>query len=577
MMRHAQTWFRRAALALVLSTVAAACGGGEDREGGEEGAKGGVARDRNAVQRGGTAVLSELSDMSKPLPFLYEGNVDTDLGDILYMPLLRTEWRDGRAVYLTSHDNPMAIAWHWEYAGPDSSAIRYRMRSALKWSDGQPLTAHDVVWTYRMTADPKVASPQQSYAEHLDSVAAENDSTVVFHFKRRYPEMLFHSGLPIAPKHAYEGSDPAQIRSHRRLLTPDNGALVVSGPFMVGSWRKGQQISFIPNPHFPVRPNLDQIVIRIIPEATTRLVELQRGALDFTRPIPHDQIPNLRSQPGIRFERERQRSYDYIAYNPRAMDAFADPEVRRALSLAIDTRGLIRGLQMQDFAAPAGGPYAPIFKDLYDPQRTPPLPYDTLQAKRILEAKGWRDSDGDGIREKDGKPFRFTLLTNAGNVRKADVQQIVQQQLKRVGVDVRLQQLEFNTFQERQMGKEYEALLGTWIVGLSADITPLWAEGSPLNIVSYKNPRVSQLFEQALTQPNDQAAAPYWRAAAEQIARDQPYTFLYYFDQVDGVRDRLQGMKIDTYGAYQNAWQWWVRSEQPGGAAAPPPADTAAR
>jgi peptide/nickel transport system substrate-binding protein len=325
-----------------------------------------------------------------------------------------------------------------------------------------------------------------------------------------------------------------------------------------------------------VRPNLDQIVIRVIGENTTRLVELQRGVVDFTRPIPHDQIPNLRRQaPDIRFERERQRSYDYIAYNPKAMDAFADPEIRRALSLGIDARGLIRALQMEDFATPAAGPYAPIFRDLYDPRQLPPLPYDTAQAKRILEAKGWRDADGDGIREKDGKPFRFTLLTNAGNPRKADVQQIVQQQLRRVGVDVRLQQLEFNTFQERQLAQEYEALLGTWIVGLSADITALWAEGTPQNFVSFRNPRVKQLFEQALSQPSEQAAAPYWRAAAEQIARDQPYTFLYFFDQVSGVRNRLQGVKIDTYGAYQNAWEWWVRDG--GGGAAAPPADTSAR
>lgn len=573
-MRHAQTWIRRAALALVVATATAACG--DAGEGGGDD-KAGAAPKADGVRRGGTAVLAELSDMSKPLPFLYEGNVDADLGDIMYMPLLRTEWRDGRAVYVTSHDNPMAIAWHWEYAGPDSSAIRYRMRSALKWSDGRPLTAHDVVWTYRMTADPRVASPQQSYAEHLDSVQAENDSTVVFHFKQRYPEMLFHSGLPIAPRHAYEGADPAQLRSHPRLLTPDSGNLVVSGPFMIGSWRKAQQVSFVRNPHFPVRPNLDQIVVRIIGENTTRLVELQRGAIDFTRPIPHDQIPRLRTQvPDLRFERERQRSYDYIAYNPKAMDAFADPEVRRALSLGIDARGLIRALQMEDFATPAAGPYAPIFRDLYDPRRTPPLPYDTVQARRILDAKGWRDTDGDGIREKDGKPFRFTLLTNAGNPRKADVQQIVQQQLRRVGVDVQLQQLEFNTFQQRQLGQEYEAVLGTWIVGLSADITALWGEGTPQNIVAYRNPKVAQLFQQALSQPNEQAAAPYWRAAAEQISRDQPYTFLYFFDQVSGLRDRLQGVKIDTYGAYQNAWEWWVRSDQPGGAVAPP-SDSAAR
>jgi peptide/nickel transport system substrate-binding protein len=567
MMRHAQTWIRRAALALVLSAVAAACG---DREGGEA-PKAGAEKGRGGVQRGGTAIMAELSDIDKPHPLVFEGIVDADMVDVMYMPLLRSAWRDGRTVYLTSHDSPMALAWHWEYANPDSSAIRFRMRSGLKWSDGQPITARDVVWTYEMAGDPRVASPRQDYLLQIDSVRAENDSTAVFHFKRRYPDMLYHSGLPIAPRHAYEGSDPAQIRTHPRLTRPDSSNQVVSGSFMIGSWRKGQQVTFVPNPHFTVRPNLDRIVVRVVPEPTTRLVELETGQVDFARPIPADQVQRIRTQaPDVRFEYEQKRYYDYIAYNPRTFEPFADPEIRRAMGMAIDVPALIRALQMERVAVQASGPYPPIFKNLYDPQRMPPLPYDTAQAKRILASKGWRDSDGE--------PFRFTLLTNSGNQRRSDIQQIVQQQWKRIGVDARLQQLEFNTFQDRTREKQFQAVVGNWGVGLSPDLTELWGKTTPYNYVSYENPRVTQLFEQARTQPTEALATQYWKAAAEQIARDQPYTWLYYFDQIDGVNNRLQGIKIDTYGAYQNAWEWWVRGGQRGGGAAAPPAtDSAAR
>lgn len=577
MMRHAQTWFRRAAPALVLAAVASACGdrgeegGGAAKKAGAEGGSGGV-------QRGGTAVMAELSDIDKPHPLVFEGIVDADMVDIMYMPLLRSAWRDGRTAYLTSHDNPMAIAWHWEYARPDSAAIRFRMRSALKWSDGRPITAGDVVWTYQMAGDPRVASPRQDYLRQIDSVRAENDSTVVFHFKRRYPEMIFHAGLPIAPRHAYEGSDPAQLRTHPRVVNPDSANQVVSGPFMIGSWQKGQQVNFVPNPHFPIRPNLDRIVVRVVPEPTTRLVELETGRVDFARPVPADQVERIRrSAPEVRFEYERKRYYDYIAYNPRTFEPFADPEVRRALGMAIDVPALIRALQMEQVAVQGSGPYAPIFKNLYDPQRMRPLPYDTAQAKRILASKGWRDSDGDGVLDRDGRPFRFTLLTNSGNQRRSDIQQIVQQQWKRIGVDARLQQLEFNTFQDRTREKQFDAAVGNWGVGLSPDLTELWGKDSPYNYVSYDNPRVTQLFEQALAQPTEEAAVPYWKAAAEQMVRDQPYTWLYYFDQIDGVNNRLQGIKIDTYGAYQNAWEWWVRGGRQGAGAAPPPSDTAAR
>ncbi|HEX2095512.1 MAG TPA: ABC transporter substrate-binding protein [Longimicrobiaceae bacterium] len=560
-MRNAQSWFRVAGRFLVLGVVAWTAACGRDEEGKEDTGKARPATEQ--VERGGTAILAELQDMDKPLPFVYESALDGDMVDVMYMALLRGSWRDGRQVFLTSHDSPMALAWHWEYVGPDSTAIRYRMRSGLRWSDGQPITARDVVWTYDMVRDPRVASPRQDYTENIDSVRAENDSTVVFHFKRRNPEMLYHSGLPIAPRHAFEGANPAEFRTHPRLANPGNGNLVVSGPFMIGSWARGQQVVLVPNPHFPVRPNLDQIVIRVIPDPTTRLVELQTEKVDFTRPIPHDQIPRLRQQtPHIRFEREQKRNYDYIAYNPRRVEAFADPEIRRALGLAIDVPAIIRALRMEEYSVPGSGPYAPIFRDLYDPQRMRPLPYDTAQARRILESKGWRDTDGDGILDRNGRPFRFTLVTNTGNQRRTDVQQIVQQQLRRIGVDVQLQQIEFNTFQDRLINKNFEAALGNWGVGLSADLSELWGEDSPFNFVSYRNPEVTRLFEQALSQPTSELANPYWRQAAELIARDQPYTWLYYFDQVDGVNNRLKGMKIDTFGSYQNAWEWWIPRDQ---------------
>src|SRR5262249_930885 len=148
----------------------------------------------------------------------------------------------------------------------------------------------------------------------------------------------------------------------------------------------------------------------------------------------------------VRFEREEKRFWEYIAYLPSAHPAFADPQVRRALGMAIDVPGIIRALGMEEFTTPAAGPYPPIFRDLYDTARTKPLPFDTVAAKRILDARGWRDRDGDGVRDRDGRPLRFTLLTNAGNARRNDVTQIVQQQWKRIGVDARLRQLETVTF-----------------------------------------------------------------------------------------------------------------------------------
>ncbi len=565
----------RAFLCGVLAWTAA-CG---DREkGAEQGA--GAAGSEEKAERGGTAVVVELADINKPMPLVAESSTDGEIGgDILFLGLTRGTWEDGRVVHQTGEQSPLALARSYEYTGADSAALRYRMRAGLKWSDGKPITAHDVVWTYQMLKDPKVASPQQQYAEHMDSVVAESDSTVVFYFKRRYPDMVTHSGLGISPKHVFAGTDPAQIRSHPALVDPGNGRLPVSGPFRIGAWAKGTQVTLVPNEHAAVRPNLDQIVIRVIPEVTTRLVELRTGRVDFTYPIPHDQIPQLRAQaPNVRFERQEKRLYDYVAYNPRSFEAFRDAEIREALGVAMDVPGIIRALRMEEFAVTAGGPYSPVFKELHDPRQQAPLPHDPARARRILESKGWRDSDGDGVLDKGGKPFRFTLLTNSGNPRRADVSQIIQQQWKRIGVDAKIQMQETNTLFDRLREKEFDAALSGWQVMLGPDLSVLWSKDSPFNFVSYDNPRTFALFEQALSQPTEEQATPVWKQAAAQIAADRPYTFLFYFDQVVGVRDRLKGVRINTYGPYQNVADWWIpKDQQRAQQAAPAPRTDTAR
>ena len=580
MIRHAR---HTALLPLALLALAAACGGGD--RAGDKGARGGDAGGDagGTPERGGTAVVAELSDISKPISIVSESSLDGDMLDVMYMSLARGAWRDGRLVYLNASESPMALARRWELTGPDSASLRYYMRSDVAWSDGRPLTAHDVKWTYDMVAIPEVASPRLDYASYIDSVQVENDSTVVFHFKRRYPEALFYSNLQAAPRHAFEGVEPANLRNAPRLTDPANGNLPVSGAFMIGAWNKGERVTLVPNPRFQPRPYLDQIVIQVIPEVTTRLVELETQRVDMTRPIPTERVEDLRARaPFIRFEREARRSYDYVGYNPRGYAPFADREIRTALGMAIDARGIIQALRLGDFGEPAGGPYSPIFADLHDPRGMAPLPYDTARAKQILAARGWRDADGDGIVEKDGRPFRFTLLTNSGNARRGDVSQIIQQQWKRIGVDARLQLSETNTFFDRLRAKDFQATLAGWSVALSPDLGSLWGPESPFNFVSYDNQSTFALFERARGETTPERANALWKQAAAQIVADRPYTWLYFLDTVIGVNERLRNTKIDTYGAYQNTWEWWIPRERQRGAAAAPapgaaPRDTGAK
>jgi peptide/nickel transport system substrate-binding protein len=564
----------RAAGAAFLALLVALPACGRDRPAPGSGSGGG-----GEPEPGGTAVIAESGDMSQPMPLLWEGGLDSDLADVMYMGLTRGAWRDGRMVFLTSDHSPMAMAWHYEYLPPDSTALRFHMRSGLLWSDGAPITAHDVVWTFRAAADPATASPRQTNTAQIDSVVAENDSVVTFHFARRYPEMLFDAGLQIAPAHVWEGVDRAALRQHPSFSRPQE--MVVSGPFRIGAWRPGEQVTLVRNEHFATPAHLERIAIRVIPETTTRIVELRTGNADAARNIPFDQVATLREQaPNVHFERQEGRFWEYVAFNPRTVPAFGDPEVRRALAISVDAQAIIRALRMEEFATPASGPYPPIFAELHQPDRLPPVAADPEEARRLLEARGWRDTDGDGIREKDGQPLRFTLATNAGNQRRADVSILLQRQWREVGVDVRLQQLEFNTFMSRLTGRAYQAALGSWGVALAPDIAPLWMPDAQFNVVSYDNGEVHALLQRAAAAPTVGEATPLWQEAAARIAADHPYKWLYYYDVVTARSEHLRGMRVDTYGGYQNTWEWWIprehrRAGEP--AARPAAVDTAPR
>ncbi len=551
------------AIALPLMSVAVtACGG--DRPGGAR-----LGDEFGEPRSGGTVVIAELADMTIPLTIVAQTSLDGNLGgDVMFMELLRGDWDDGRLVFLTAEDSPMAMARSYEFIGPDSTSIRFHMRSELRWSDGVPITAGDVVFTYGILDDPQLASPLQHYTEFLESVEAENDSTVVFHSTRRHPDMLTHAAVPPLPQHIFGTTAPGELRNHPTIRNPENGNLVVSGPYMVGSWRRGEQIVLVRNPHFEPAGYVDQVVFRVIPDATARIVELQTGRVDMFTGLTLEQVPLIRAQaPHVRLEREEKRFYDYIGYNPGGYAPFEDPDIRRALGLALDIDGILGALQMTEFAVPAGGPYAPIFRDLYDPVGQAPLPFDPAEARRILESKGWRDTNNDGVLDRDGQPFRFTLMTNAGNQRRADVTQIVQQQWRQVGVDARLQQLESNTMFANLNSGDYQAVLAGWSVGLSADLTPLWGADSPFNYTRYSHSEVTSMIEEAREQPTYESALPYWRQAASRIVQDQPYTWLYYLDAVDGVNNRVRGTKIDTYGPYQNLWEWWIADGRPAASA----------
>ncbi|MDP9347859.1 MAG: ABC transporter substrate-binding protein, partial [Gemmatimonadota bacterium] len=501
-------------------------------------------------------------DMEWPHPLVFARPLDADLTDMLYMGLVRATWRNGQMTYLTARQDPMAMAHRFARTPTRNGgmALTFNMRSDLRWSDGRPLTAHDVAWTFRALRSPELASPRQGMAEKVDSVVARNDSTVVFYFPHPTSEDLSIAHHPIVPAHAHRGVDLKHLRAHPSITQPEGSAgnpgLVTSGPFRVGRWARSSRITFVRNPYFRPAARVDEVVVAVIPDEEVRLVEFRKGNVDLLS-LSLTRAADARARPGARVIPLGQRSYTFIGYNPVTVPAFRDPEIRRAFGMALNVPALMRALGIDDQVVRVAGPYPPAFR-LFADSRVRPLPHDLAAARRILTQKGWLDRDGDGIREKDGQRLSFTYAVPGNNRLHEDIAVYAQHEWKKLGAEVSIQKMDPASLREARVKRTFQVTTYSWYIDLSGSLGVFFDPDARLNFTSYRNPAVGDYFRKAEREPDPASAARHWREAAYLIYRDQPYTWLWSGDRAAALSPRLRNAYVSLYGLWENPWAWQV-------------------
>ena len=501
---------------------------------------------------GGTAVVAVSRGATTLLPPLAAAALDFELGGALFLALNYAVWEDGALRFRASH--PMALARGWSVSD-DGTELVYHLDSRHRWSDGEPVDAGDVVFTYGLLRDPELGLPLSSTTERMDSVIARDDSTVVFFFEAPYPGMLFDTGVGIIPEHVY-ASVPAEELTGLPRFRAGASSMVVSGPFSLETWEPEDRIVLIRNVHSATPAGLDRVVIRIIPQEPTRIAELRSGGLDVAQLGSYREASRLAAESDVRLERTPQRGYDYIAWNPATVPAFADVAVREAMSLAIDRATILEALDMTEFAEPAHGPYGSLFPEL-STGAPGGLSFDRSRASQLLRDAGWTDTDGDGVVDRDGIALRFELATEAGNDRREAAAQIIQAQLAEVGVEAEIRTQEFGSLLERVIQRDYEAALMGWQVGLDPDIAFFWYDpDSPFNVVGFDDPGVRTWIDSARAEATSEAALPYWKRAGDEIAADYPYAFLWFFDLLVAVGPRIDGVEEDVMGFAHGIEKW---------------------
>ncbi len=445
------------------------------------------------------------------------------------------------------------LAKSWEISN-GGKTITFYLRNGVKWHDGMEFTADDCLFTYQKLIDPNVVTPYSS--SYTDVSKAEIVSKYVFRvtYKEPFSPALESWAMGMIPKHLLEGKD---INTDQFNRNP-----VGTGPYKFKEWSSGQKIVLDANDdYFEGRPNIDQFIYRIIPDSSTMFQELLSGGVDMMSLNP---LQYLRKSETRRIKenyvkfRYPANAFTYMGYNLRN-PLFSEIKVRQALSYAINRQGIIDGILL-GLGRPCTGPFSYV-SWAYNPNAKS-YTYDPDQARRMLAEAGWKDLNRDGILEKDGKPFRFTIMTNQGNTERIRTAEIIQQNMKALGIDVNIRVMEWQAFLEQIDKRSFDAIILGWSMGRDPDIYDIWhsskTKKGEYNFIGYHNAEVDRLLvDGRRTFDMEQRKKIYYRIHAI-LAEEQPYAFLYVPDATPIVHKRFKNVKVEPLGIMYNFIHWYV-------------------
>ncbi|GFO57987.1 peptide-binding protein [Geomonas silvestris] len=534
---------RRLFTLLLVALQLSACGQGASEQKPLSRPKGG------APAYGDALITGSIGEPNTLIPLLASDTSSHEVAGLVYNGLVRYDKN-------LKLEGDLARSWE---VSRDGLTITFHLRPGVKWHDGKDFTSNDVLYTYRVTVDPKTPTAYSEDFKQVKKAEALDRYTFRVTYEKPFAPALASWGIAILPAHLLEGKDITK--------SPLARSPIGTGPYIFKEWVPGQKLSLEANPaYWEGRPYLDRFVYRIIPDNSTMYMELKAGGID-TMGLSPVQYQRQTNTPEFlaRFNKYRYpaSAYTYLGYNLR-LPLFKDRRVRQAISHAINKEEIIQGVLL-GMGQIAHGPYKPGTW-AYKPQVADPE-YDPAKAQQLLKEAGFV-MGSDGILVKDGKPFSFTIMTNQGNDQRMKCAQIIQRRLKRVGIDVKIRVMEWASFLTNFIDKgKFEAVLLGWTIGQDPDLYDVWhsskTEPKELNFIGFKNAEVDRLLiEGRGTFDQEKRKRCYW-GIQDILAQEQPYTFLYVPDALPAVASRFQGIEPAPAGIMHNLIKWYVpKAEQ---------------
>jgi peptide/nickel transport system substrate-binding protein len=423
-----------------------------------------------------------------------------------------------------------ALASRWE--SPEPTRFVFHLRENVRFHDGSALGAEDVVHTFESVRDPELGAPLRALYEPIASIEALDDRTVELRLREPYAPLLQYLDLGIVPRH---GSDLGS-------------APVGSGPYRLASWARGSRILLEANPEFWGEPPLIEAVeIVVVPDNTARARAFEAGDLDLVQsPLSPADVHRLASDERFRSHSASGLAITYLNFNT-ARKPFQEPGLRRALAMLVDQSTILEkiyeGVDEKASSILLPGSWA------FDPSVRQPG-YDPGAAGELLAALGFRDSDGDGFLDREGRKLRVELGTHSEDVNRVQTVELLQNAFRARGIDASVRISDWPSFSIRRDAGDFDVLLLGWtqLVDPDRGAYDQFHSGGGLNWGGYRNPRVDELLERGRAELDAAERAAIYRELAAIVASELPYYVLSYQGYHVFHSPRLEGFEPDPRG-----------------------------